>query len=320
MKKFYLMLLAATTLSFGFTACGNDDEDNTPKKETNNGQGENNQGDNGKTDNGNGETEGTAAFDYSEAIGMNVNQILAKYGEPSMNFETFYSYSFTNQKVSSVTLMLNADNQQVYNVMEILTEGAYTAEELQAYFGKKYTFYLKEDIPGDEEEGIAPSASYTYGNTEKQEDATLVITVSGNSSISYENPKNTPADVPGEEPFEEFSPIDVIGFIGQSWADIEEDYEEAFMEMGAAMQYASCGDNDWMSGFALTLTENLVTSISIFFDDGLETSEILDFFREEGWAVRDTGETNEDEGPIYEIVKDNISLKLSSEIGTVTTK
>ena len=313
------MLLAATTLSFGFTACGNDDEDNAPKKETNNGQGENNQGNNGQNDNGNGEAVATAAYDYAEAIGMNVNQLLAKYGEPSMSFGTFYSFTFTNQKVSSLTLMLNPDNQQVYNVMEILTEGAYTAEELQAYFGSKYTFYVKEDIPGDDEEGIAPSVTQTYGNTEKKEDATLVIKVSGNSSISYTNPKNTPADVPSEEPFEEFSPIDIIGFIGQSWADIEEDYEDAFTELGE-MQYADCGDNDWMTGFGLVLNEGTVKSISIFFDDALEANDILDYFREKGWSVRETGEINDDDVPVYEIVKDNISLKLSSEIGTVTTK
>ena len=305
MKKLFLMLLAACTLSLAFTACGKDD--NNENNETNQGGG------------GGEQPVVTAEYDCSAAIGMNVQQMLATYGEPTMGEGTFYAYMFENQKVSTLSFLINPDNQKVYTVYEILTEGAYTVEELTTYFGGKYTLYGKEDVPGDDEEGIAPYTNYFYGNAAKQDDATLIITVSGNTSIYFVNPKNEPAIEPSDNVFAEWSPIDIISLIGEPWADLEEDYGDAFMPM-SGMQYADCSDNEWVTAFALSFDDNnAVSSITLFFDDGLEPSVICEYFTENGWTVSE-GEPGEEEEPTYIIYNETYEMILSAEMGRVSLR
>lgn len=307
MKKYFLMLLAASTLCLGFTACG-DDEEVTPKTDNNGG----NKGDNGN--NGNQGNQDAESFDYAEAIGMNMRQIIAKYGEPTMGQGTFYAYQFQNKKVASITLVLNPENQQVYNVMEILSENAYTAEEILNYFAGKYTFYGEETYPGDEELEDESSVARTYGNAQKGEDATLLITVTygaGEMSIAYVNPKNAPVNESGS--LADLEPMDIIGFIGQSFEDIDETYEGAFSNQ-QGMIYASCEDNDWLNGLVLNVDEEgIVTGLTFFFD--VETAEVLNYFRGEGWEISD-GEVTED-GPTYLIVKGDITIDFDGEMGSI---
>ena len=307
MKKYFLMLLAASTLCLGFTACG-DDEEVTPKTDNNGG----NKGDNGN--NGNQGNQDTESFDYAEVIGMNMRQIIAKYGEPTMGQGTFYAYQFQNQKVSSLTLVLNPENQQVYNIIEILSENAYTAQEIQNYFAGKYTFYGEETFQGDEELEEEATVARTYGNAQKAEDATLLITVTygaGEMSIAYVNPKNAPVNESGS--LADLEPIDIIGFIGQSFEDIDEEYEGAFSDL-QGMIYASCEDNDWLNGLVLDVDEEgIVTGLTFFFD--VETAEVLNYFRGEGWEISD-GEVTED-GPTYLIVKGDITIDFDGEMGSI---
>jgi len=307
MKKYFLMLLAASTLCLGFTACG-DDEEVTPKTDNNGG----NKGNNGN--NGNQGNQDAESFDYAEAIGMNMRQIIAKYGEPTMGQGTFYAYQFQNQKVASITLVLNPENQQVYNIMEILSENAYTAEEILNYFAGKYTFYGVETFPGDEELEEESSVSRTYGNAQKGEDATLLITVTyggGEISIAYVNPKNAPVNESGS--LADLEPMDIIGFIGQSFEDIDEAYEGAFSNQ-QGMIYSGCEDNDWLNGLMLTVNEEgVVTGLTCFFD--VETGDVLDYFRGEGWEITE-GEVTE-EGPSYLIEKDGITIDFDGEMARI---
>lgn len=309
MKKYFLMLLAATTLSLGFTACG-DDEEVTPN--TNNTGG--NQGNNGNQ--GNQEDQEIAGIDYSAAIGMNARQIIAKYGEPTMGEGSFYAYMFQNQKVASVSLVLNPENQQVYNIIEVLSENAFETEKVLAYFAGKYTFYGEETFPGDAELGDEASVSRTYGNTQKAEDATLLITISygaGEMSISYVNPKNAPVNPSGDEALAELEPADFIDFIGQSWEDIDEAYEGAFYET-QGMIYSDCEGNDWLNGLALTVNEEgVVTGLACVFD--VEPAEVLNYFRGEGWEITE-GEVI-DEEPTYLIEKDGITINFDGELGRI---
>ena len=308
MKKYFLMLLAATTLCLGFTACGNDDEV-TPNTDNTGG----NQGNNGN--NGNQGNQDTESFDYAEAIGMNARQIIAKYGEPTMGEGAFYAYQFQNRKVASVSLVLNPENQQVYNIIEVLSENAYTAEEIQNYFAGKYTFYGEESFPGDDKNEIEASVSRTYGNTQKAEDATLLITVTSRAtiiSITYENPKNAPAPKPEDEALAELEPLDIIDFIGQTWDDISEAYEGAFSNQ-QGMIYSECKGNSWLNGLMVSVDEEgIVTGLSFSFNVDIEPTEVLNYFRGEGWDVKE--DIDDEEEPCYLIEKGDITISFDGEM------
>ena len=298
MKKYFLMLLAAT-LTLGFTACG-DDEKEEPQPEQ--------------------EQKPTViAFeDYSSTIGMSLNAMLQKYGEPSMNFGSYYAYEFKEGNVSSLTIAVNPDNNQVYLIMEMLKENAYKAEDIQAYFASKYHFYAKTVVDADEEEGIPATVTYTYGNTENIEDATLVISVSDNSSVSYSNPKNVPEEQPQDASFDDFTPLDVFNsFMGEDIEDIMDEYEGAIIEI-AGMYMGTTSDNEWLTGFALSVGEDgSVTSITLFFDEGLEDSDIIDYFTANGWTCTQNGEADEEGFIPYVFTKDNMTINYQGYLATM---
>lgn len=287
------MLLAAT-LTLGFTACG-DDEKEEPQPEQ--------------------EQKPTViAFeDYSSTIGMSLNAMLQKYGEPDMNFGSYYAYEFEEGNVSSLTLAVNPDNNQVYLILQMLKENAYKAEDIQAYFASKYYFYNKTVVDADEEENTPAIVTYIYGNTEKIEDATLVISVADNSSVSYSNPKNQPEEQPQDASFDDITPLEVFNnFIGEDIEDIMDEYGNAIIEI-AGMYMASTSDNEWMTGFALMVGEDgTVFSVTLFFDDGLEEATILDYFTANGWTCTQSGEADEEGFLPYTITKDNMTIVYQS--------
>lgn len=266
------MLLAAT-LCLGFTACG-DDEKEEPQPEP--------------------QPTVIAFEDYSSSIGTTLNAMLQKYGEPTYNFGSYYMYKFESGNVESLTFGINPDNNQVYTIIEGLKENAYKAEDIRAYFASKYYFYEKEEIPADEEEGTPASETYYYGNTENAEEATLVISVTDNDMVGYSNPQNMPEETPIAD-FEDKAPLDIIStFLGMDQEDFLDEYKEYFMEMGG-MYMTALSDNDYLTGFGLTASENGISVVTFFFDDGLEESAIIDYFKSNNFTVTPTGQLD-DEG------------------------
>lgn len=267
------MLLAAT-LTLGFTACGDDEkEEPQPQPEP--------------------QPEVIAFEDYSSTIGMSLNAMLQKYGEPTYNFGSYYAYEYETGNVTNLTIAVNPDNNLVYTILESLKEDAYTAEDIRAYFASKYYFYEKEEYPADEEEGTPASETYVYGNTENPDEATLVISVADNYMVGYSNPQNMPAESPVGS-FDEMTPLEVLAsFLGQSKADILDEYGDSFTEMGG-MYITAITDNDYLTGFAITAPEDVVTVITYFFDDGLEEEAIFEYFRAGGYEVIETGVVDEE--------------------------
>ena len=309
MKKYLLMLLAATTLSLGFTSCGSDDEEVKPTTENKDQQGNNddkNQQGNNEGENQNGQSDvQTADFDFSSLIGLNVRQLIEKLGEPTQFFDGIYFFEFANnQKIEAITVLVNPENNQVYTVMEDLAENAYALKDLTDYFDKKYTFYTLEANDGNEEEGIEPEDVYYYGNTKNEEDATLSIAVSSKGSIAYTDPKNTPAIPEGSTAFDAMNPEELISFLGADFNELQEQFGNPFSEV-FGMLYASSENSEWINAISVSVNEGIVKSVSLFFE--AEPQAVLNFFRNHRWQIQEIeAEEEEEEGPAYLIIKGNI--------------
>lgn len=310
MKKYLWMLLAAMTLSFGFVACGDDNEDSEPN-EQNDPQNQDNPTD-----------QQVINFeDYASTIDMPLQQMIQKYGEPSMNFGNVYFYTYEEGNVTSLMIKVNPENNKVCMIVQALKENVYKAEDLKTFFDSKYNFYKKEVVPADEEEETPAYEVLFYGNTKSPEEATLLIELSGNSGVTYANPQNQPDEQVSESYFDEMNPADFLAeFFGVPVSEILDEYEDAFMDMGG-MLMATCGDNEWMTSIALqTKEDSVVNMIILFFDDGLDEQTILDYFHEDGWNITEKGMIHGEDYEYmeYEFRKGNVVINYGDYIATAT--
>lgn len=312
MKKYFWMLLAAMTLSLGFVACGDDKDDPEPNEQKDPQNQDEQKPDDQKIIN---------FDDCASTIDMPLQQMLQKYGEPTMNFGNAYFYSYEEGNITNLMIKVNQENNKVCMIVQSLKENAYKAEDLKKYFDSKYNFYKKEVIPADEEEGTPEYEVLAYGNTKNLEEATLLIELSGNTDVTYVNPQNQPEEQVSESYFDEMNPADVLAaFFGVPVAEIQEEYEDAFMDMGG-MWMAACGENEWMTSIALkTNEEGNVTTIILFFDDGLEEQSILEYFQENGWNIREKGIIHGEDYEYmeYEFRKGNFVINYGDYMATVT--
>lgn len=300
MKKYLLMLLAATTLSLGFTACGDDDkEDPTPSTP---------------------EKPVITFDDYANCVGIGLNAMMTRFGEPTMNMGTFYMYTLEKgSKTAMLTFIFNPENSTVYGVMQTLNDNAFKAADIKDYFASKYHYYgaETESYEDDETGEVIEQVVYSYGNTEKKEDATLLIEYDGEISVGYYNPKNEPAEI---EPsgFADMTPEDVVNtFLGESIDDILEEYD-GFSSMGSTYM-AFMDENDYMMGFALNVNEGEVASIVILYNEDLSDEDIIDYYKNAGYTITDTGEIDEEEGtPIYIFSNSNTRIVYSCSRGVAT--
>ena len=171
-QKMCLFLMLAAAL---FAACSSDDDDK-PKAPS------------------------TISFDdYSTLIGASYSEMIRQYPEPAMSFGDFYMYEQVTPNVEALTVAINPDNQTVYMVVEQLKADAYKEADLDAYFKAKLYSYGVEEYENYDEEGnvIGTTNNYSYGNTENQAEASLVVSLTGNQSITYMNPLNVPVEPEG---------------------------------------------------------------------------------------------------------------------------
>jgi len=281
MKKYLLMLLAATTLSLGFTACGDDDDESsnpsTPEQ-----------------------TEQLINFeDYSTTIGSTYQSMLSKLGEPGMSFGSYYVYTYEQGNVQSLMIGVNPANNLVYQVMEVMAENVYEAKDIRAYFASKYKAYdpLISDFEDEETGEISKDTTYVYGNTEKMDDATLVITVDGNEAVTYTNPQNVPVE-------EEVSglvgttPEEAASFLGADINDLIEEYGDVFEDLGG-MYMINVDESEYLMTFALMVEDNIVTSVILLFNEDISDEDIVNYYQSLGYTVQNTGVDEETGSDTY---------------------
>ncbi|MBP3828765.1 MAG: hypothetical protein ILA06_00455 [Bacteroidaceae bacterium] len=283
MRKYLYALLAATALCLGFTACG--DEEDKPEPTP---------------------MPVVITFDdYSTSVGMTLQAMMNKFGEPTMNFSNYYMYTFESGKVASLTFILNPETNTVYGIMQTLAENAYKPDDIKDYFAAKLHVYAPEtETYVDEETGeTITSTTYLYGNAEKEDDATLLVEYDGALSVGYYNPKNEPAEVEPVGGFEDATPEGIVGsFLGENINDILEEYGEALTQSGA-MYMAFMDENELLMGFALNTENDIVTSIVLLYAEELSDEDIIAYYKNLGYTCTDTGEVDEEEGtPIYQFV------------------
>ncbi|MCR5642608.1 MAG: hypothetical protein K6G32_04625 [Prevotella sp.] len=254
--------------------------------------------------------------DYASVIGKSYNQLSRQYSDLEELFEGFYSCNPGDGKTESLMIAFN-DDLEAYMAMQSLSEGAYTLEQIIAYMKSNYTQYESESYV-DEESGETVT-TYNLGNTPVIDDATLVISFSDNTLVSYSNPKATP-EIPDNAGLGEMSPIEVVGsFIGKSLDDIEEEYPGVFSDMfglGIYSAYAS-DDNEWLEGAVLLLDETteVATGIRLLF--AIEDEQVIAYYTENGYTSTENG-TDEDGQKVYVITNGTYTINYAGGTGEVT--
>lgn len=303
MKKYLFLALAAVL----FAACGSDD-DETPINKGNGG------------DNGN-EQEQPALIDfadYSNVIDMSYSAMIRQYPNPTMNFGDFYIYEPNDGKVSGLTIAVNPTSQTVYMIVEQLAENAFKEADIVDYFNSKYHSYgsEKQNVYDDNENVIGQTTVYSYGNAEKQDDATLVIALTGNESVVYTNPQNIP-ETPEGPSLDEITPIEAAtAFLLHDVEDIEDEYSGVFTQMNG-MYMSFMEENPWIAGIAFTPEDGFVTSLIILYNEELSDDDIMAYYTEAGYTCTKTGQ-DEDGEDVYVITNGVISIDYSAQRGVVT--
>lgn len=290
-QKMCLFLMLAATL---FAACSDDDDDK-PKAPS------------------------TISFDdYSTLVGASYSEMIRQYPEPTMAFGDFYGYESPTENVDMLTFVINPENQFIYMIMEILKEDAYKESDIDAYFKSKFTPYGIEETDNYDDEGnvIGTVNNYSYGNTENPDDATLVITLTGNASVTYMNPKNVPVESEGGS-LEEIDPITAVSsFLLGDVAEIEEAYPDVFSQMNGMYVYFM-EENPYLMGVAFTAVEGFVDSVILLYNEELSTEDIISYYTEEGYTCTLTG-TDEEGYEVYTFTNGMISIAYSEYRGVAT--
>lgn len=169
----------------------------------------------------------------------------------------------------------------------------------------------------DEEGNVIGSINvYNYGNTEDQAEATLLITLTGNQSVTYTNPLNMPAESEGGA-LDEITPIDAVSsFLLGDFAEIEEEYPDAFSDLGGMYAYFM-EENPNLMGVALTVTDGLVDSVILLYNEELSTEDIIAYYTEAGYTCTQTG-TDEEGYGVYTFTNGMISIAYTEGRGVAT--
>ena len=290
-QKMCLFLMLAATL---FAACSDDEEDKV-------------------------QTPSTISFeDYSTMIGASYSEMIRQYPEPAMSFGDFYMYEQVTPNVEALTVAINPDNQTVYMVVEQLKADAYKEADLDAYFKAKLYSYGVEEYENYDEEGnvIGTTNNYSYGNTENQAEASLVVSLTGNQSVTYMNPLNVPVEPEGGS-LEEIEPIDAVNaFLLGDVAEIEEEYPDVFTQMNG-MYMCFMEENPYLMGIAFTAVDGLVDSVILLYNEDLSNEDLISYYTEAGYTCSLTG-TDEEGLDVYTFTNGMISIEYSEGRGVAT--
>ncbi len=290
-QKMCLFLMLAATL---FAACSDDDDDK-PKAPA------------------------TISFeDYSTLIGASYSEMIRQYPEPTMSFGDFYMYEQVTPNVEALTIAINPNNQTVYMVIEQLKADAYKEADIDAYFKAELYSYGVEVYDNYDEEGnvIGTTNNYNYGNTEEQTEASLVVTLTGNQSVTYMNPMNMPVESDGGS-LEEIDPIGAVNaFLLGDVAEIEEEYPDVFSQMNG-MYMCFMEENPYLMGVAFTAVDGFVDSVILLYNEELGTENIISYYTEAGYTCNLTG-TDEEGLDVYTFTNGMISIEYSEGRGVAT--
>ena len=286
-KMFYFLMLAATL----FAACSDDDSDK-PKAPS------------------------TIQFeDYSTLIGASYSEMIRQYPNPSMSFGDFYMYDSLTSNVEGLTVAINPESQTVYLVMEMLKADAYNESDIDAYFKEKFFSYGVVELEDYDDEGnvVGTINQYNYGNAENQDEATLLITLTANQSVTYMNPFNIPEESEGGS-LEEMNPIEAVSvFLFIDEEEIEEEYPDVFTQM-EGMYMCFMEENLYLAGIAFTPVDGLVTSVIMLYNEDLSTEDIISYYTEAGYTCTLDG-TDEEGYDVYTFTDGMISITYSDGRG-----
>ncbi len=309
-KKYLFLMLAAALL----TACG-DDDDSDKSKQNNQEQ----KGGGGQKEDEKKNPTVIDFADYSSTIGMTYSNMIRQYPDPVMQFSDFYMYeNRDNGKTAGLTIAINPDSKTVYLVIQQLAENAYAEGDIVAYMNSKYTSYGTEqrDVYDDNDSIIGKVTAYQFGNTAKEEEATLVIELLGNQSVSYINPKDVPAEPEGGD-LGNITPEEAVNkFLLQNIEDILAEYPDVFMDMNG-MYAAFMEENEWLMGVAIVPVEGYVINVVLLFNEDFSDEDIIKYYTDRGYTSENMGK-DEEGRDTYTFTKGNISIGYCENRGVAT--
>ena len=273
MKKYFLFLLAA----LAFVACGEDDDDVSSEQKP---------GPDVVVD-----AASFAVSDYSSAIDMSYANMVKTYGEAELSFASYYNYSsaqLKNDKVESVTFIVNPDNNKICSVNEIFAEGAYKAEDINKYFASKLRSYGFNET----------DSCYTYGNAEKPEESTLYVHVYGSMMVVYSNPQNQIQDIVNGSI--DGTPVEVERLLlGQNINDLLDEYPDAFIAISDSLYMINYEDDPYLMSVAANVSDGIVNKVTILYNEELTDEDVIAYYTEEGYQCMPTGNVTEDGATQY---------------------
>lgn len=287
--KYFLIALAALT----FSCCGSDDND----------------GDKGNEPGS--ETTFTSKEDLSGFVNANYKKLSQTYDDPDFSMNGIYSFSGNktkNDKVETVTFMLNADEDKVYSVVEMLKEGSCKVSDMRKYFSQVYQLVEND---GD--------SILTFANNSDLEKASLTIQVSS-SSVMYANPQLAPDEPEGGD-FAD-NPIDLVeSFYNRNIADIIDEYDGVFSKVDGN-SYMSVTDevNDYVMAVGLGVEDDVVTKVTLLYNEDMSDEEIIEYYKGKDYTCTPTGKVDE-EGNAEYLLKDEAAgaeIVFCAGIGVVT--
>ena len=253
--------------------------------------------------------------DYSTLIGASYSEMIRQYPNPSMSFGDFYMYDSLTSNVEGLTVAINPESQTVYLVMEMLKADAYNESDIDAYFKEKFFSYGVVELEDYDDEGnvVGTINQYNYGNAENQDEATLLITLTANQSVTYMNPFNIPEESEGGS-LEEMNPIEAVSaFLFIDEEEIEEEYPDVFTQM-EGMYMCFMEENLYLAGIAFTPVDGLVTSVIMLYNEDLSTEDIISYYTEAGYTCTLDG-TDEEGYDVYTFTDGMISITYSDGRG-----
>lgn len=264
MKKYLFLLFAL----FSLVACEKDDDKN--------GNG------NGGIENLSEAAKAVQAVDYSSALGMSKSNVLSKYGEPAMQYGTFYMYQLEDDKyVEMVMLALNPSNDKVYNASVVLKEDVMTEDAIKEYLSSLYTCY------GYDEDAEV----YTYGNDKDKAKATITVSQSGANAITWTDVNNVPEEEEGsdDEVFAELTPKEAVSlFLGMSEEDLIENYGKSLANVGEGIYMANV-ENDYLMAVGITVSNGKVANVTLLFNEDLEDADVIAYYEGLGFTANPCG-------------------------------
>lgn len=225
--------------------------------------------------------------DYGDWVGRSYEDLVDEFDEPNTVVDNTCVYLLNQEVTQTLIFFLNPANQHIYQIAQTLQKDFYTPEQIRAYFDDEYYDYGTSVSTYTDENGHQTAVTlYQWGNTVYEAEATLVITLVGNETVTYADPTVVPEEITYYY-FGNLDPIDVVSaFLGMGIEYILDEYGNKLVN-GGYYYTGLCDEeqNDYLSCFELFVEDGAVAWIGLSFKADLTDDEIIGYYEDAGYDI-----------------------------------